>query len=125
MTSGGRGYSAALARLDALHARCAELELGDLPEWIECRIGEQVRRRLHIGERDEYHPVGYPVVLSRRELDGGRAGSTPARVAGGKPEACDLAGRETCDRSGLQRIEHAGAPSHRAGCANARAAGRW
>src|SRR5262249_39112261 len=37
----------------------AELELRDLAERIERRIGQDVGRRLGIAERDEHHAVGH------------------------------------------------------------------
>src|SRR5438105_3380322 len=57
-----RGERPALA-----HAHRAVLELGDLPEGIERIRGEQVRRRLVVGERDEGGLAGRAVVGARRE----------------------------------------------------------
>ena len=109
------GYSAACARLDALHPGRAILELGDLAERIERRIGQEVGRRLDIGERDEHHAVGDRVVLARRELDGAAAGRDPHEVAGRIPSRAIVAARQRGDRAGLERVEHGGAPRHRAG----------
>src|SRR5215475_7544419 len=41
--------------VDLLNLGGTILELGDFPERIERRIGEQVRRRLDEGERDKHH----------------------------------------------------------------------
>src|SRR3954467_11673950 len=43
------------AHLDAAHPCRAELELWNLAERIERRIGQQVRCGLRIAERHEYH----------------------------------------------------------------------
>src|SRR5215472_17731834 len=51
-------------RVDPLDPGGAELELGNLAERIELRIGEQVGGRLHIGERDEHHAVRHRLVLA-------------------------------------------------------------
>src|SRR3974377_2467874 len=63
-----------LARLHALHPRGAILELRDLPERVERRIGEEVRGRLHIGERDEHDAVGHGIILACGKLDGAATG---------------------------------------------------
>ena len=52
----------------------AILEFGDLPERIERRIGEQIRRRLDERERNEHDAVRNRVVLARGELDRAAAG---------------------------------------------------
>ena len=57
-------------RAGSLHLRRAELEFGNLAEWIERRIGEDVRRRLDIGEGDEHDAIRNSVILLRIELDG-------------------------------------------------------
>src|SRR5262245_54202672 len=44
-----------------LDFRGAELEFGNLAERIERRIGQDVRRRFHIGEGNEHNAVRDPV----------------------------------------------------------------
>ena len=46
------------AKLGALCAHRAELELRNFSERIERRIGQQVRRRLGVAERHEHHVLG-------------------------------------------------------------------
>src|SRR5258708_30058486 len=70
--------------LGPLHSRRTELELGDLPERIERRVGEQVGGRLHEGEGNEHDAVRYPVVLAGRELDRAAAGGRAGPVARGR-----------------------------------------
>src|SRR6266404_4195048 len=53
----------------------AELELGDLAERIERRIGQEVGRRLGIAERDEHHAVWHIRIDAHLDLDG----ATPGR----------------------------------------------
>src|SRR5215469_11737449 len=75
----------------------AILEFGNFPERVERRVGEQVRRRLHERERDEYDAVGNGVVLTRDELDGAAPGRYPHHVAGLDPQLDDGAAREADD----------------------------
>ena len=62
-TNIGQGPALAVARIAGRlaarpHAHRAVLELGDLAERIEDRVGEDVCRRFVVGERDEYRPAG-------------------------------------------------------------------
>src|SRR5205814_6610679 len=52
-------------RLRALHLGGAVFELGNLPERVELRIGQEIRGRLDVGERDEHDAIRYRVVLTR------------------------------------------------------------
>ena len=60
-------------------------------------------------------PSGTRVVLARGELDHAAARRDPHHVAGLDAELRDRAARELRDRRRLERIEHGGAPRHRAG----------
>ena len=88
----------------ALDAGGAILEFGDFPEWIERRVGEEVRRGLDIGERDEDDAVGDRIVLARRKLDAAAAGRNADRAARREPKPRDLAARQARDRTGLERV---------------------
>jgi hypothetical protein len=50
-----------LARFDL---RSAEFEFRYLAEWIERRIGEYIRRRFDVSERDEHNAIGNAVILA-------------------------------------------------------------
>src|SRR5262249_49621620 len=104
-----------LPHLDPLHPRGTILELRNLPEWIERRIGEQVGGRLDISERDEPHAVGNPIVLAHRKLDRAAPCADPHHVARRNAEAGDLAARQRRHRGGLERVEHARTARHGAG----------
>src|SRR3954468_19953358 len=55
--------------LDLLGSRRAELELRDLAERIERRIGQQVRGRFGVAERHENHVLGHVAVGAHLDLD--------------------------------------------------------
>src|SRR5438105_12370395 len=55
------------------HTNGAILELGNLAERIERRIGQQIRRRLVVAERDEHRTARHAVVGARIQ----RHGSAP------------------------------------------------
>ena len=86
--------------------------LGDLPDRIELRIGEHVRRRLHIGERDEDRTLLDVSVGTGSKLDASPSRGHPHRLAGLHPVTAQRCGVETRGRAGLQQIEHLGAPRH-------------
>src|SRR3546814_6667636 len=50
--------------VDRLHLGGAELELGDLAEGVELRVGEGVGRRFGEAERDEHHALGHVAIRS-------------------------------------------------------------
>src|SRR5688572_20654717 len=88
-------------RPDRLESGGAELELRNLAERVELRIGEQVRRRLDIGERDEHNAVRYRVVLTRVQFDRATPCGDADHVAGLDAELGDCATRHLCDGRGL------------------------
>src|SRR5207245_7264285 len=102
-------------RADSLHPGRAELELRDLAERVERRVGQEVRGGLDIGERDEHDAVRDGVVLARVKLDRAAPGCHPDAVTRRNAELGDLAAREIGDRPRLERIESRGAARHRAG----------
>ncbi len=102
-------------RIDRLDLGGAELELRNLAERIKLRIGQQVRRRFHISERDEHHAIRHRVVLAREQLDRAAARRHAHRIARLNAELLDRAARKLSDRRRLQRVEHSGSTRHRAG----------
>src|ERR1700756_3152035 len=88
-----------------LHPRGAELELRNLAERIELRIGEQVGGRLHERERDEHDAVRHRVVLAGGELYRAAAGGDAHHVARRDAEPGKSAARDRGDRRGRERGE--------------------
>jgi hypothetical protein len=72
--------------LRASHPHRAKLELRNLPERIECGIGQQVRRGFHIGKQDEHRAGGRAIVAPGLQRDfaapGGHADRVGVRHAG-------------------------------------------
>src|SRR5258708_14623283 len=101
--------------LDLFDPCRAVLELGDLAKRVERRVGQEVRRRLDIGEGNEHDAVGHPIVLARGEFDRAAARRDTYEVARLDAELCDLMARKGCDGSWFQRVERGRAPGHRAG----------
>ena len=70
-------------RVGSLHLRSAELEFGNLAEWIERRIREDIRGRFHVSEGDKDNPIRDSIVLARIELNGtAPRGDALRRMAG-------------------------------------------
>src|SRR5437764_5066184 len=59
----------------------AALEFGDLAERIECRIGQEVGRRLGIAERHEDHADGHVRIDAHLDFDGAAPGRHADLVA--------------------------------------------
>ena len=93
----------------------AELELGDLAERVQRRVGQEVRRRLGVAERDEDDPARHVAVDPALEFDCPAAGGHPDRVTGAQPHLGEVVGREMGYRLGLDAVQHLRPPCHRAG----------
>src|SRR5690606_18657930 len=104
-----RSFGGHFHRLDTSGA---ELELRDLAEWVELRIGEQVRCSLGEAERDEHHPFRNVPVRSRLELHLAATRRDTDELARSNAEALHLSRMEAGNRLGLQRVELAGASGH-------------
>ena len=103
----------------------AELELRDLAERVELRVGQQVGRRLGEAERDEHHALGHVAVGARLQLDV----AAPRRHAHAVARARCRAAATPADcrpaiASGSSASRWSRAASWRR-CASARAGGRW
>src|SRR5260221_2858065 len=68
----------------------AELELGDLAERIERRIGQEVSRRLGIAERDEHHAVWHIRIGGHLDLDKSAPGRDWCRVTAPQAQAGNI-----------------------------------
>src|SRR5512135_2416325 len=87
---------AALGHLDG-----AVLELGDLAERVERRVGEQVRRRLVERERDEHGAARRAFVGARVERNAAAARGDRHHVAGLRLQGGEVERMERGDRLGL------------------------
>src|SRR5262245_53535700 len=73
-------------RSDRLDFRCAEFEFRNLPEWIERRIGQNIRGGFHVSEGDEHDAIGDCVILTRVELNSAATGGYAHHVSRFDPE---------------------------------------
>ena len=88
-----------------LDPRGAELVLRDLADRVELRVGQDVGRRLDVGERDEHHALGHRAVDARLELDRAAPGRDPDRLARRHAEPAQLARMQARHRLRLERVE--------------------
>src|SRR5215471_3852841 len=86
------------------------LELRNLAERIERRVGQQIGGRFHERERNEHNAVRHRIVLARDELDGAATGADTDHVARRDPEFLQLIARERRHRARFDVIEHGRAP---------------
>src|SRR5258707_9719112 len=83
----------------------AELELGDLAERIERRVGQQVGGGLDVAERHEDHALGHVAVGAHLDLDNAAPRLDADHGAGAQLAPAELLGRPEVDRLGLDGVE--------------------
>ena len=86
----GRVLLRGLFRPHRLDLGGAELELGDLADGVELRVGQQIGGGLGEAEGNEDHALGHVPVLAHLEDDGAAAGRHFHEAAGGDAEGFGL-----------------------------------
>src|SRR5947207_1437921 len=97
------------------HLDRAVLELRNLAERIEHRVGEHVRRRLVVAERHEHRPARHAVIRARVERDAAAPRGDGEDVARRHARVLQIEWMDRSDRLRLERIERRRATRHRAG----------
>src|SRR5215469_11188653 len=83
-------------RRGRLYLGGAELELRDLAEGVELRVGQEIGRRLGEAEGDIDHPLRHVAVEPGGELDGAAAGRDPDHGPRPEAHAAEIASVQEC-----------------------------
>ncbi len=102
-----------VANLFDFHSR--EFELRNFAKRVHRGVGQDIGRRLDIGEGQEHHIGGHRAVGSRHDLDRTAARGQPQHAARCNVKFAQCAGMQRTVCLWLHRIQNLGPPRHRPG----------